>query len=172
MPKKYRRHFLKAKDAKIILNKASKRSKIELEKIFITKSGMELIETDIGEIFLLNGKPLLVEIGENIFPTLLFREFLALVPKVVVDMGAVPHVCNGADVMAPGIIRFEGEFGKGDLVSVVDEKYGKPIAIGETVHDADAAKKITQGIVVKNIHFVGDDVWNFIKKFDDKTMDK
>ncbi|MCK4424321.1 RNA-binding protein, partial [Candidatus Bathyarchaeota archaeon] len=125
---------------------------------------VELVETDFAEVFLINGRPLLVKAGNAFFPTLVFNEFFALAPKVVVDMGAVPHVCNGADVMAPGIIRFEGEFKDGDLVFVVDERHGKLLAVGEAVYDVDVAKTVRRGMVVKNIHFVGDNVWNFMKK--------
>jgi PUA domain protein len=163
MSKKYRQYFLKTKDAKALLREASEKLKIDLDEIFNAKVNVELVETAFGEIFLLNDKPSLVKIGGHVFPTLLFSEVIALAPKVVVDMGAVPHICNGADIMAPGIVRFEGEFREGDLVFVVDEKYGKPIAIGEAVSDVDAARKATQGVIVKNIHFVGDTVWNFIK---------
>ena len=45
-------------------------------------------------------------------------------------MGAIPYVCKGATVMAPGIVRVEGEFGKGDLVLIVDMKHGKALALG------------------------------------------
>lgn len=91
-------------------------------------------------------------------------------PKVVVDMGAVPHVCNGADIMAPGIVCFEGEFKEGDLVFVADERHGKPLAVGEVVCDADTAKTVMRDVVVKNIHFVGDKVWNFMKKLAAKAQ--
>lgn len=164
MPKKYRRHFLKAKEAKLLLDKASERLKTDLNRLFKPKVGVELVETDFAEVFLINGRPLLVKAGNAFFPTLVFNDFSALAPKVVVDMGAVPHVCNGADVMAPGIIRFEGEFKDGDLVFVVDERHGKLLAVGEAVYDVDVAKTVRRGMVVKNIHFVGDNVWNFMKK--------
>jgi len=164
MPRKYRRYFLKTKEVKSILSEASEKLKVDFNRIFKRKVDMELVETDFAEIFLVNGKPLFVRIEEKILPTLVFDELSALTPKVVVDLGAVPHVCSGANVMAPGIVRFEGEFKKSDLVFVVDEKHGKTIAIGEAAYDFDAAKKATRGIVVKNIHFVGDKIWNFIKK--------
>ena len=164
MPKKYRRHFLKAKEAKLLLDKASERLKTDLNRLFKPKVDVELVETDFAEVFLINGRPLLVKAGNAFFPTLVFNEFFALAPKVVVDMGAVPHVCNGADVMAPGIIRIEGEFKDGDLVFVVDERHGKLLAVGEAVYDVDVAKTVRRGMVVKNIHFVGDNVWNFMKK--------
>jgi len=164
MPNKYRRHFLKTKEAKSILDEVSKRLRVDLKQIFKSKVDMELVETDFAEIFVINGSPLLVRSDGITFPTLAFKQIFALTPKVVVDMGAIPYVCNGANVMAPGIVRFEGEFRKGDFVFVVDEKHGKTIAIGEAVYDADAAKKVAEGVIIKNIHFVGDRLWNFIKK--------
>lgn len=163
MSKKYKRYFLKAKEAKALLKEASAKLKISLEKILGNNVRIELMETDFGAIFLIDGKPLLFKTEGKVFPTLAFTEFSASAPKVVVDMGAVPHVCNGADVMAPGIVRFEGNFNKGDLVFVVDEKHGKPIALGEIAYNDAEAVKIKHGAVVKNIHFVGDKIWNSLK---------
>ncbi len=164
MSKKYRRYFLKAKEAKALLKEASEKLKISLEKNFGSNARIELVETDFGEIFLINGKPLIFKTEGSVFPTLVFTELLASAPKVVVDMGAVPHVCNGADVMAPGVFRFEGGFKKGDLVFVVDEKHGKPIAVGETAYSDAEATKVKRGVVVKNIHFVGDKIWDSLKE--------
>lgn len=169
MPEKFRRYFLKAKDAKALSEKASEKLKVNLEQIFKAKVNLELIQTEFAEIYLINGKPSLVRIGKNVFPTLVFNEFSASSPKVFIDMGAVPHVCNGANVMAPGIVRFEGEFREGDFVLVMDEKYGKPIAVGESIYDVDTAKKATHGTVVRNVHFVGDKIWNFIKQLEAKA---
>lgn len=152
-----------------MLSEASEKLRVDFNQIFKSKVDMELVETDFAEIFLINSMPLLVRIKEKILPTLAFNEIFALTPKVVVDMGAVPHVCNGANVMAPGIVRFEGEFKKGDFVSVADEKHGKTIAIGEAVYDVDGAKKVGEGVVIKNVHFVGDKLWNFIKKLATKA---
>ncbi len=168
MSQKYRRYSLRAKVAEAILSKASERAKVDLETLLGTKTNMEVAETDFGEICLINGKPLLFKIGEDVFPTLFFKEIFALRPKVVIDMGAIPYVCNGADIMAPGIVHFEGEFGKGDIVYVVDEKHYKPIAMGEILYDTESAKSVKQGVVVKNIHFVGDKIWNFAKNLSDR----
>jgi predicted RNA-binding protein (TIGR00451 family) len=100
-------------------------------------------------------------------PTLFFHDFILLAPKIVVDMGAVPYVCNGADIMAPGIVRVDGEFDKGALVLVVDVKYGKPLAVGESLYDKETTQSIKQGSVVKNVHFVSDKIWNFVKTLAD-----
>jgi PUA domain protein len=169
MPEKFRRHFLKTKEAEALLNKTSEKLAV-LRQIVKAKADVELIQTEFAEIYLINGKPILAKFGENVFPTLVFNEFLASSPKVFVDMGAIPHVCNGANVMAPGITRFEGEFKKGDFVLVADEKHGKPIAIGEVIYDGDAAKTATQGAVVKNVHFVGDRIWNFLKQLESRAL--
>jgi PUA-domain protein len=163
MPTKQRRYSVKSKEAKQILNEVSNRLKVNVEGIFGSKVNVEVAEADIGKIYLVNGKPLFFKIGERLLPTLLFSEFASKAPKIIVDMGAVPYVCNGADVMAPGIVRVEGEFGKGDLVLVVDEKHGKLLALGESVYDAESARNTKQGAVVKTLHFVSDKIWNLAK---------
>ena len=163
MPQKQRRYALKSKQAKQILNEVSERLKVNVDALFGSKASVEIVEAVVGNIYLVNGKPLFFKVGERVLPTLLFRDFVLRSPKIVVDMGAVPHVCNGADVMAPGIVRVEGEFGKGDLVLVVDEKHGKPLALGESLYDAETARNTKQGAVVKNVHFVSDKIWNFAK---------
>jgi PUA domain protein len=166
MPEKFTRHFLKTKEAETILNKASEKLKVDLKQLFAAKPNLELVQTEFAEIYLINGKPSLVKIQENIFPTLTFNEYSASLPKIVINMGAIPHVCNGANIMAPGIIRYEGEFKEDDFVLVVDEKYSKPLAIGEIVYNSETVKKVARGVVVKNVHHVGDRIWNFIKSYE------
>jgi len=164
MPEKHRRYFLKDKEARILLNKAPEKLRSVWDQVVKGKTGLEVVETDFAEIFLINGRPLLFKAGDNVYPTLIFTEFLTFAPKVVVDMGAVPYVCKGANVMAPGIRRFEGDFRKGDIVYVVDEKHGKALAVGEILHDYQETKNVKQGTVVRNVHFVSDRIWEFIKK--------
>jgi len=163
MSRKGRRYALKSSGTKALLSKASDKLGINLVDIVDSKATIEAVETGRGEVLLVDRKPLLFRTGEEIYPTLLFEEFVAKLPKVVVDMGAVRHVCNGAGIMAPGIVRYEGEFKKGGLVLVVDVKFGKPLALGEAQYDAEAARNVKQGIVVKNVHFVSDEIWNAMK---------
>jgi PUA domain protein len=66
--------------------------------------------------------------------------------------------------MAPGIRRFEGQFDENDIVIVVDEKHGRPIAIGEILYDAEKAKSVSQGTVVRNVYYVGDKTWELLKE--------
>jgi PUA-domain protein len=163
MPTKQRRYSLKSKQAKQILNEVSERLKVNVDALFGSKANVEVVEAVVGNIYLVNGKPLFFKVGERILPTLIFQDFILQSPKIVVDMGAVPYVCNGADIMAPGIVRVEGPFDKGDLVLVVDEKHGKPLALGESLYDSERVSNTKQGAVAKNVHFVSDKIWNFAK---------
>lgn len=169
MPEKYKRYFLKTREVKFLLENASKRVKFDLRQILKNKAEVEIVKTEFAEIYLFNGKPILAKTGESVFPTLFFNEFLDSAPKIVVDMGAVPHVCNGANIMAPGVIYIEGKFGKSEFVVVADEKYHKPLAVGETLYDADEMKNIKHGVVVKNIHFAGDHIWEVVKRLEFKV---
>jgi PUA-domain protein len=164
MQGKHRRHVLKSKEAKIILNELSESLKIDLETLFGSKPNLEILEGETSKVFLINGKPFFFKIGDRILPTLFFGDLISNTPKIVVDMGAVPYVCNGADIMAPGIVRIEGEFSEGELILIVDEKHGKPLALGESFYDSKSARRVKQGAVAKNIHFVSDKIWNLAKK--------
>jgi len=163
MSHKYRRFSLKTKESKQIISQVSARLKIDFEAMLGSKINVESIETDFGQLLLISGKPMLFRNNETFLPTLMAHELLEAIPKVVVDMGAVRFVCNGADIMAPGTVRYEGEFGVNDIVVVVDEKHGKPLAIGEALYNVNEAKNVKHGTVVKNVHYVGDKVWNFAK---------
>jgi PUA-domain protein len=163
MPTKQRRYPLKAKEAKQIVEEASKKLRLDVESLFGAKANVEVVESDVGDIYLIEGKPVLYKVGDEILPTLLFSEFNSIAPKIVVDMGAIPYVCKGATVMAPGIVRIEGEFNKGDLVLVVDMKHGKALALGESLLDAEIAKQTKKGPVVKTLHYVSDKIWEYIK---------
>jgi PUA domain protein len=163
MPRKQRRYSLKSKQAKQLLNEISGRLNVNVEALFGAKANVEIVESSIGDVYLVNDKPLFFKIEKKVLPTLLFQGFVSQAPKVVVDMGAIPYVCNGADVMAPGIVRVEGEFGTADLVLIVDEKHGKPLAVGETLYDSESVRDAKQGAVIKNVHFVSDKIWNFAK---------
>lgn len=163
MPTKQRRYPLKAKEAKQIVEEATKKLRLDMEALFGAKANVEVVESDVGEIYLIEGKPILYKSGDSVLPTLLFADFTAKAPKIVVDMGAIPYVCKGATVMAPGIVRIEGEFVKGDLVLIVDMKHGKALALGESLLDAETAKQTKKGPVVKTLHYVSDKVWDYIK---------
>ncbi|MDR1993391.1 MAG: DUF1947 domain-containing protein [Nitrososphaerota archaeon] len=163
MPTKQRRYPLKAKDAKQIIETAQSVLNLNFEELFGAKTSVEVVESDVGLIYLLSGRPVLYKNGDRILPTLFFTEFIDKAPKIIVDMGAVPYVCKGATVMAPGIVRVEGEFSAGDLVLIVDMKHGKALAIGESLMDVNVARQTKKGPVIKVLNYVSDKIWSYIK---------
>lgn len=163
MPKNPQRQFLREKEARRILCEFSRKIGCTTEKIFGPKPRIEVVETQDAEFFLINGKPLIARLNGVLFPTLIFSEALSFLPQIVVDMGAVPYVCNGADIMAPGLCKITGEFKENDLLQVIDERYGKPLAVGVALFDSRSTRKIEHGKIVKNIHHISDKIWSFIK---------
>jgi PUA domain protein len=65
--------------------------------------------------------------------------------------------------MAPGVVRINGNFNEGEFLLVVDERYEKPLAIGVALVNSQFATNLTHGKIAKNIHFVGDKLWNLLK---------
>jgi PUA domain protein len=117
----------------------------------------EMIENSL--VLFVDDKPWIVRVQGRLLPSLKYDLILVTLPKIVVDMGAVPHVTNGAHVMRPGIRQIEGPFGKDDLVAIHDERYGKIIALGIAEQDAESMRSMTKGRVIANIHYVGDPLW-------------
>jgi PUA domain protein len=165
MPQTFRRHYLKEKEATQLLLKISHKLKTNPKQLFGTKIHVESAETLAGKIFLINGKPLLASHKDTLLPTLIFDEALRRLPKIVVNMGAVPYICNGADVMAPGVVQIEGKFQADEFVLVIDERHRKPLAIGKALFNSEAMRNLKHGRIAKNIHYVGDKLWRLIKQF-------
>jgi len=164
MPNTIKRHFLKEKETEKILQALSRKLNIDIEQVLGSKPRIELAEIHSTQIFIINGKPALARVDDMLLPTLTFDEIFPFLPKIVVDMGAVPHVCSGADVMAPGVVRVDRDFNENDVLLIADEQHGKPLAIGIALVTAQYMRKLTQGKVVKNVHYVGDKLWNLLNK--------
>lgn len=79
--------------------------------------------------------------------------------KIVVDMGAVKFVVNGADIMRPGIVEIEDGIEKEGIVEIVDVNNKKPLAVGRAMSDSVVMRAETKGKVVLNLHYVGDEIW-------------
>ena len=84
-------------------------------------------------------------------------------PKVVVDSGAIKFVCNGANVMRPGIKNFT-KFDKDQIVCVAEETHNKFLAVGRSLVSSEELSNMTKGEVVKNLHYVSDRFWEAAKE--------
>ncbi|MDH5807252.1 MAG: DUF1947 domain-containing protein [Candidatus Methanomethylicaceae archaeon] len=156
-----KRHPLSSKEQKELLNILKEKFPNIYEKLE-KKKMIELIETKDGvKIYLQEGKAIAFLINEEIIPPLR-EEFLENLPKVIVDMGAIPHIVNGADVMAPGI-RNINDVNLEEIVVVIDEKHGKPIAIGKMIMNSKEILEKRKGKAIKNLHYVGDYLWKLVQ---------
>lgn len=160
---KRHRSCLKSKDAKKLTLEISQKFGIKIEQFFDSKVRVESYDIESFTVFLFNGRPLLAKSNDILFFTLIFKEIFSLFPKIVVDMGAIPFVCKGADVMAPGIREVHGAFEENSLLLVVDERHGKPLAVGLAMFSSEEMKKTKHGKAIKSLHYVGDKLWDTLK---------
>lgn len=91
-------------------------------------------------------------------PFLTETDILGRFPSVVVDMGAVRFMCNGANVMIPGITECT-EFGRGELVCIVEESQRKFLAVGRSVMSSSEIGESDRGEAVENMHYISDRFW-------------
>ena len=160
---KLHRCCLKSKEAKKLSHEILEKFGVTIEQFFESKLRVESYEIDAFTVFLFNGKPLLAKTDGTLFFTLIFEEIFSLFPKIVVDMGAVPYVCKGADVMAPGVSEIQGDFVENGLLLIVDERRRKPLAVGSALFDSEEMKNIQRGKTIKTLHYVGDKLWDSLK---------
>jgi len=131
----------------------------ELSSLFgeIDAERFESALLDEATVYLLDDVIEFVRDGDDLYPYLAGTHVDRL-PRVVVDMGAIPYVCNGADIMAPGITDMDS-FEAGDLVVVRDVTHGKALAIGRALKSKSEIEAVKKGRVVENLHYVGDRLW-------------
>ena len=146
-----RRYHLSKKKIKEIKRKLAMDIWPEANKI-------EIVE-DKHRLILFDDTPMLFEYQGYYCPTVLFllknpiEKFF-----VTVDMGAVKHVLNGADIFSAGVVDADPQIKEGDCVYVRDEKYKKPLAVGIALVDGRSMIIEKKGKAAKNIHYYGDEV--------------
>ena len=124
------------------------------------KDSVELSEDDKGRRWLINGQQAFVELAGTLLPHLRYLLNHDLLKNVVIDMGAVKFVTSGADVMRPGIKEFASGIANGEIVVGVDINNKTPLAVGRMLFSGEEAQAMAKGKVIKNLHWVGDELWN------------
>jgi len=128
---------------------------------FADDARVDIAETEKWTVILDSDEIVGIYINDRPFPTI--RGLLRSPPSaryITVDMGAVKFVVNGADIMAPGIVEADSSIKVGDIVWVRDEKHKKPISVGIALVSGQEMIGKRQGKAVKNVHYVGDEIWN------------
>jgi PUA domain protein len=155
-----KRHSIRKSQAQDLLSRLF--DQIGNSAKFFHADMIEVLETtsDVS-LFLVNKKPLLMDTGDWVFPTLKGAiQFPFPERRVVVDAGAIPFVVNGADVMRPGIVSVSDDVKEQAPVQIVEERHGKPLAIGIALLDAPDMRARISGKMCKNFHHVSDEIWN------------
>jgi PUA domain protein len=151
-------HNLSNSDIVKIIDKITDQWHLELPK---TKQ-LVLHEID-DETSLITGENLAVIRVDKIFlPFLSETGLLEKFPIVIVDSGAVKFVCNGANIMRPGIKNFT-EFKKDDIICVTEDVHNKFLAVGKALLSSDDMKTLVKGEVIKNLHYISDKYWEIEK---------
>lgn len=158
------RFHLKKKEAKRVQERISKALKINRADIINRKASFEVMYFDIEKkIFFIDGKPEFMEFDGEIFPVLINERVLSQLPSVTVDMGAVPHICNGANVMASGVTKVNGSFKVDSIVVVLEERFSKKIAIVKALYSSNEIVNMKKGKVAENLHYISDKFWILFK---------
>lgn len=145
-----KRTRLKSKD----VNKQLEKYQLNLSK----KDQVELIQNG-QKLIIINKVPTFFYYQEQIVPTLKYLQTHLILKKIIVDQGAVKFVINGADIMRPGIKEIEDNIQENEFIVIVDETHQKPLAVGIATLNSEDLKKVNSGKVIKNIHYVGDELW-------------
>ena len=145
-------------DTNQILELVSKQWKQELPKI----KNLKVYFIDDNSKLIIGAGITILKINDDYLPFLNQTEILEKFPNVMVDMGAVKFMCNGANVMRPGIKRYT-EFGANDVICVIEESQHKFLAVGRAMTDSSALEGMSKGEIVKNLHYISDKYWEISK---------
>ena len=131
--------------------------------------GFKAYEIEKGKRILEYNDFSLIQNDNILLPFLGNKKLLDLFPSVVVDMGAINAVCNGAKITRPGIIQFD-DFDLDDIVVIRDQQHGKNLAIGLALMDSNSARSSKNGYIINTIHYVSDKYWKSYKEINPSSL--
>ena len=139
----------------------SKEAEKELQQYKIKLDKKDIIEVleEKHKILTLNKQPAFFFYQNQWIPTLKYLQTNPLLKTISIDMGAVQFIANGADLMRPGIVDVDKSIHENEPIAIIDQKNKKPIAVGIALYDSIVILSLASGKVVKNIHYVGDELW-------------
>ena len=118
---------------------------------------VELVD---NQILLVDNEPLFFSYNGRWIPTCRFLQRNQVLKKIVIDKGAIRFIAGGADLFRPGIVQIDEEIEKGEVIAIAEESHDQVIAVGEALQPGSEMKLLKEGKMVKNIHWVGDRIWN------------
>ena len=120
----------------------------------------DIVQMNMDNKFVMVNKELwFFNVEDKIVPTLKLLIKNNFLKKITVDMGAVKHVVSGADIMRPGIVSIDEGINAEDFVVIIDVNNKRPLAVGIALFNSREIEAYKTGRVIKNIHYVGDEIW-------------
>ena len=158
-----KRYFVSKHDSRDYIEKVQTTCGLDLG---VARSAqVELIQPDEAAKFLVvDGNYTFVEVGTELFPFVGSKSLTSKLPSVYIDEGAIKFILKGADVMRPGILRYDEWGDKGRLLVVRDVGKERALAIGRALVASAEMASMTKGVSVKNLHYAGDRVWDSYKR--------
>ena len=151
------RHRLKSKEIRNILNELQQ---IFHDDFFGKKSSIETGSIEGIDVILVDDEVDFIINDERIFFTIRgLNKYNPKEHRVVVDMGAIKFITNGADVMTAGIVDADPNIQEDDQVWICDETHHKPLAVGIALISGEEMVSQKEGKAIKNIHYIGDRLW-------------
>jgi len=134
-------------------------------KLDVSRSSqVEIVEPQPGLTFLvIDGRHTFVEKDGALIPFVGSQPTLALLPSAYIDEGAIKYILKGADVMRPGIVRYDQWGEKETLVVVRDDKKGRGLAVGRASVPSEEMAGLSKGVSIRNLHHAGDGFWESYK---------
>lgn len=155
-------NLISKSDTVTVLKEISEQWRLELPKI----KNLKIYELDDNAKIIVGDGITALKIGQTYLPFLTDTKILERFPNVTVDMGAVKFMCDGANVMRPGIRSFS-EFEKGQFVCIVEESQKKFLAVGRAFVSSNELQTMVKGVVIENLHYVSDKYWEIKKSLRD-----
>lgn len=158
------------KSRNVLSNKENKQLAADLlnmlgeqaQTFFNKKDKLEKIKTEKDTFVIKDKKIWFFQWKNQFLPSIhCLRESKLLAHKVVVDVGAIKFVLNGADIMLPGIVYFDEIIEKGDFVVIREEKADTIIAVGISLISHKDFSKTNKGKAIRVINHLKDEIWNF-----------
>ena len=156
--RKMKSNLISKSETAKLLEKISKRWNISFPKI----KNLRVHQISEQAQIITGNEMKILNIDDEYMPFLSETELLKKFPYVMVDMGAVKFMCNGANVMRPGIKK-HSDFEKDNTVCIIEESQNKFLAVGKALVSSQDIENMEKGEIIKNIHYISDKYWEIGK---------
>jgi PUA-domain protein len=142
------------------MKKVRVKSKDVNKELNLNLSKKDAVEVWDNQFIIINNVPSFFKYENNYVPTIKYLQHHQILKKITVDMGAIKFVSNGADIMRPGIVKIDPEIKQNEPIAIIDEKNNVTLAVGIALYNSEEMKQMDNGKVIKNIHYINDEIWN------------